>query len=323
MDLNSILEEVARGKMGPNTARKLIDKLDKKMGGKSAPHSEGSKRDSSATGTPGDQKAAGPQESEASDSKEGFRNAFDRLKKSVHIDELIKISSGIVHQIAENMPNQIEKIQENFSANLNTLGFSANNNGVESRLSVFRTFHVSSDSQVAENQVVGSQWFGVNFAETAEVKKNKFAAVQFSEVAIVRSNLCSNNMSLSRLSNVTLQEARFESNRISRTTFSDVSITEADFTNNKLVKSEFAQTVINGSRLAGNQFVGVDFTECEFDGCDIQGILFENCKFNNEYLVIDTESQSTLLGMEQQKTQNNANRAAEAFKKRQELLNNK
>jgi hypothetical protein len=40
-------------------------------------------------------------------------------------------------------------------------------------------------------------------------------------------------------------------------------------------------------------------------------------------LVIDTESQNTLLGMEQQKTQNNANRAAEAFKKRQELLNNK
>jgi hypothetical protein len=53
------------------------------------------------------------------------------------------------------------------------------------------------------------------------------------------------------------------------------------------------------------------------------GVVFSNCKFNNEYLVIDTESQSTLLGMEQQKTQNNANRAAEAFKKRQELLNNK
>lgn len=53
------------------------------------------------------------------------------------------------------------------------------------------------------------------------------------------------------------------------------------------------------------------------------GVVFSNCKFNNEYLVIDTESQNTLLGMEQQKTQNNANRAAEAFKKRQELLNNK
>jgi hypothetical protein len=34
---------------------------------------------------------------------------------------------------------------------------------------------------------------------------------------------------------------------------------------------------------------------------------------------IDTESQNTLLGHEEQKTQINANRAAEAFKRRQEL----
>jgi replicative DNA helicase len=50
------------------------------------------------------------------------------------------------------------------------------------------------------------------------------------------------------------------------------------------------------------------------------GVVFQNCKFNNEYLVIDTESQNTLLGHEEQKTVNNANRAADAFKKRQELL---
>jgi replicative DNA helicase len=50
------------------------------------------------------------------------------------------------------------------------------------------------------------------------------------------------------------------------------------------------------------------------------GVVFQNCKFNNEYLIIDTESQNTLLGHEEQKTVNNANRAADAFKKRQELL---
>ena len=49
------------------------------------------------------------------------------------------------------------------------------------------------------------------------------------------------------------------------------------------------------------------------------GVVFQNCKFNNEYLVIDTESQNTLLGFAQEKTANNANRAAEAFKTRQEL----
>jgi replicative DNA helicase len=51
------------------------------------------------------------------------------------------------------------------------------------------------------------------------------------------------------------------------------------------------------------------------------GVIFQNCKFDNEFLIIDTESQNTLLGHEEQKVQNNANRAAEAFKKRQELLN--
>jgi replicative DNA helicase len=51
------------------------------------------------------------------------------------------------------------------------------------------------------------------------------------------------------------------------------------------------------------------------------GIIWQNCKFDNRLLIIDTESQNTLLGHEEQKTQNNANRAAEAFRKRQELAN--
>jgi replicative DNA helicase len=48
------------------------------------------------------------------------------------------------------------------------------------------------------------------------------------------------------------------------------------------------------------------------------GVIFQNCKFNNEYLDIDTDSQNTLLGFEEQKTQERANRAAEVFKKSQE-----
>jgi replicative DNA helicase len=51
------------------------------------------------------------------------------------------------------------------------------------------------------------------------------------------------------------------------------------------------------------------------------GIIWQNCKFDNRLLIIDTESQNTLLGHEEQKTQNNATRAAEAFRKRQELAN--
>jgi replicative DNA helicase len=51
------------------------------------------------------------------------------------------------------------------------------------------------------------------------------------------------------------------------------------------------------------------------------GIIFQNCKFNNEYLEIDTESQNTLLGFENQQIQNKQELAKKAFLKRQELNN--
>jgi len=51
------------------------------------------------------------------------------------------------------------------------------------------------------------------------------------------------------------------------------------------------------------------------------GIIWNNCKFDNRYLQIDTETQTTLLGHQEEKVKTNTNRAAEAFKRRQELLN--
>lgn len=48
------------------------------------------------------------------------------------------------------------------------------------------------------------------------------------------------------------------------------------------------------------------------------GVIFQNCTFNNELLIIDTDSQNTLLGFEEQKTQERANRAADVYKKNQE-----
>ena len=51
------------------------------------------------------------------------------------------------------------------------------------------------------------------------------------------------------------------------------------------------------------------------------GIIWSNCKFDNKFLVIDTESQTTLLGHQEEKVKSNTTRAAEAFKRKQELLN--
>lgn len=52
------------------------------------------------------------------------------------------------------------------------------------------------------------------------------------------------------------------------------------------------------------------------------GVVFQNCKFNNEYLEIDTEMQNTLLGHEEEKTKNNINRAKEAYQRRQQMVKN-
>jgi replicative DNA helicase len=48
------------------------------------------------------------------------------------------------------------------------------------------------------------------------------------------------------------------------------------------------------------------------------GVVMSNCKFDNEYIIIDTDTQNTLLGFEEQKTQERANRAQEVYKKAQE-----
>jgi hypothetical protein len=52
------------------------------------------------------------------------------------------------------------------------------------------------------------------------------------------------------------------------------------------------------------------------------GVIFTNCKFNNEYLEIDTDTQNTLLGFEEEQVQRRANRAAEVYRNRQQRVNN-
>jgi replicative DNA helicase len=48
------------------------------------------------------------------------------------------------------------------------------------------------------------------------------------------------------------------------------------------------------------------------------GVIFENCKFNNELLEIDTESSVTFLGFEDQKEERNRNRVKELLDKRKQ-----
>lgn len=46
------------------------------------------------------------------------------------------------------------------------------------------------------------------------------------------------------------------------------------------------------------------------------GIIWNNCKFNNEYLEINTETQNTLLGFQEQREEQNRQRAQEVYRNR-------
>jgi hypothetical protein len=46
--------------------------------------------------------------------------------------------------------------------------------------------------------------------------------------------------------------------------------------------------------------------------------VFENCKFDNELMEIDTESSVTFLGLEEQKEERNRNRVNELLAKRKQ-----
>ena len=51
------------------------------------------------------------------------------------------------------------------------------------------------------------------------------------------------------------------------------------------------------------------------------GVVFENCKFDNEFLVIDTEQSVTMLGLEEQKEERNRTRINELLNRRQQRQN--
>ena len=52
------------------------------------------------------------------------------------------------------------------------------------------------------------------------------------------------------------------------------------------------------------------------------GVVFENCKFDNETLIIDTDQSQTLLDLEHNREERNAQRVRQALERRQEQINN-
>ena len=220
----------------------------------------------------------GPEKASERNPKEVFWQAFEKLKRSVNVEELLKISGGLVQQISESMPTTLGKLQENISE-LGGLGFCPSQPGIASRFSLFRAIAVDGDCRVESNSVAGSQWFGVHFGNKTRFVDNHYAGTQLSELAVISSDFEKNQVSLSRLASVTVQESRFLENNISRATVSDVSWTVADFEKNTMAKTDMAQTVFNSSRVANCSFAKSSFVECDVDACCWEFVTFDSCEF--------------------------------------------
>lgn len=219
-----------------------------------------------------------------------------KQKKSKSLEDLIKLTSQALQQISDSLPNvpeKLEKIQTAMQNEWSNIHFASSSQGIDSKLSAFKGLKIDEDSRVDLNQVVGNYWFGVCLTSKANLEKNQFKGVHFSEVTINQSNLTNNEFFLSRLSNISLSESRWEGGKLAFSAVSDFSLTESDFTNCLFKKAELARTVVNGSRLSNLEFAFTTITECEFDRCDIQGITFENCSLDEctfeEVEVITTE----------------------------------
>lgn len=181
----------------------------------------------------------------------------------------------------KNTFEKLKRFQENLAQNLPAIGFSAHANGIESKLSLFRSFHLASDSMVSDNHIIGSQIFDAKLTKASEMKGNKFIATQINALSVVCSNLNQIHTSLTRIADTTIQESRFEQNKLSRSIFSFFNVTESDFMENHIMKSGFSGTGIHSSRMVQMTFDAVEFQDCHFEKCNIEGIEFENCHFQD------------------------------------------
>jgi uncharacterized protein YjbI with pentapeptide repeats len=213
--------------------------------------------------------------------KEGFQQAFERLKRTVQADDRFQ---GM----------------QNFAQGIGRISFVSQTAGVDATLSSLQSIEKDDSSKVAQNHIVGCQWFQVSFKIKSQFVKNLFTAVQFSELEILAAAAVENVCSLSRLSNTKIESSELRNNRINRSSFSDVVMIGSHLVRNKIQKSAFLQVNLESSQVVSCRFVATEFRDCEFKDSRIESVTFEECVFSDcsfDRFSILGRKDSTLKGM--------------------------
>ena len=105
-----------------------------------------------------------------------------------------------------------------------------------------------------------------------------------------------------------------------RTSISSEVVT-TDMMGGSIKKAQVGHVIISVAKTLQQKELGLATIAIVKSRLGRDGVIFENCKFDNGTLEIDTESTQTFLGFEQEKTNRNRDRVTQALQRRQQVLN--
>jgi|TARA_R110000824_G_scaffold253096_1_gene441961 replicative DNA helicase len=105
-----------------------------------------------------------------------------------------------------------------------------------------------------------------------------------------------------------------------RTSISSEVVT-TDMMGGSIKKAQVGHVIISVAKTLQQKELGLATIAVVKSRLGRDGIIFENCKFDNGTLEINTETTSTFLGFEEDKTQRNRERVTQALQRRQQVIN--
>ena len=105
-----------------------------------------------------------------------------------------------------------------------------------------------------------------------------------------------------------------------RTSISSEVVT-TDMMGGSIKKAQVGHVIISVAKTLQQKELGLATIAIVKSRLGRDGVIFENCKFDNGTLEIDTESTQTFLGVEQEKTNRNRDRVTQALQRREQVLN--
>jgi len=105
-----------------------------------------------------------------------------------------------------------------------------------------------------------------------------------------------------------------------RTSISSEVVT-TDMMGGSIKKAQVGHVIISVAKTLQQKEMGLATIAIVKSRLGRDGVIFENCKFDNGTLEIDTETTQTFLGFEEEKTQRNRERVTQALQRRQQVIN--